>query len=116
MAHDVYRRLAGDLRSNDVTVVADLSGDQLAAALDGGIDLLKVSHRELCESGWSTGEDRAALLDGMRRVLDAGARELVVSRAEEPALAFVGGCWCEVINPPMEAIDHRGAGDSMTAA
>jgi 1-phosphofructokinase len=114
--HDVYRRLAADLRSNDVTVVADLSGEQLRAALAGGVDLLKVSHDELLESGWATGDDRDSLLDAMGRVIDAGARELVVSCAEEPALAFVGGSWFEVTTPSMEVIDHRGAGDSMTAA
>ncbi len=114
--HDVYRRLAVDLHSNDVTVVADLSGEQLAAALDGGIDLLKVSHHELLESGWVTRDDQNSLLVAMRKVLDAGATELVVSCAEEPALAFMGGTWCTVTSPAMEVIDHRGAGDSMTAA
>jgi 1-phosphofructokinase len=114
--HDAYRRLASDLRENDVTVLADLSGDQLASALAGGVDLLKVSHRELVDSGWAHGDQRDELLAAMCRLLDAGARELVVSCAEQPALAFVGGAWYEVASPQMEVIDHRGAGDSMTAA
>jgi 1-phosphofructokinase len=97
-------------------VVADLSGAQLASALEGGVDLLKVSHTELVEAGWVDRDDRDALLGGMGRVIDAGARAVVVSRAEEPALAFLGGSWYEVAAPHMEVIDHRGAGDSMTAA
>ena len=47
---DVYRRLAGDLRSNGVQVIADLAGSSLKAALAGGVDLLKISEEEmLCE-------------------------------------------------------------------
>jgi len=114
--HDSYRRLARDLRENDVAVVADLSGDQLGSALDGGVDVLKVSHRELVDAGWAEGDDRDALLSGMRRVVEAGARAVVVSCAEQPALAFVGDVWYEVAAPQMEELDHRGAGDSMTAA
>ena len=52
----------------------------------------------------------------MARLLDAGARQVVVSCAEAPALAVMGGSWYEVVSPRMEVIDHRGAGDSMTAA
>ena len=44
---DVYRRLAGDLRSNGVKVIADLSGAPLEAALAGGVDLLKISEEEI---------------------------------------------------------------------
>jgi 1-phosphofructokinase len=113
---DAYRRLARDLRENDVTVVADLSGDQLGAALEGGLDLLKVSHSELVEGDWASGDDRADLLDAMCRLHEAGARDIVVSRAEEPALALVAERWYSVTAPRMEVIDHRGAGDSMTAA
>ena len=44
---DVYRRLAGDLRANGRTVIADLTGAPLAAALAGGLAVLKLSHEEL---------------------------------------------------------------------
>lgn len=114
--HDVYRRLAADLRSVDVVVVADLSGDQLVAALEGGVDLLKVSHHELVESGWAKDGDRGSLVDAMGRLAECGARDVVVSRAEDPALAVVGDRWYEVASPHMEVLDHHGAGDSMTAA
>ena len=42
---DVYRRLAGDLRANGRTVIADLTGAPLAAALAGGLAVLKLSQR-----------------------------------------------------------------------
>ena len=43
---DVYRRLAHDLGTNGILVVADLSRNALKA-LDGGVHILKVSHEEL---------------------------------------------------------------------
>ena len=47
----MYRRLATDIRGNDGTVVADLSGSRLDAALTGGVDVLKVSEEELERDG-----------------------------------------------------------------
>ena len=44
---DIYRRLAGDLGANGRTVIADLTGAPLAAALAGGLAVLKLSHEEL---------------------------------------------------------------------
>src|SRR5690606_6896999 len=41
---DVYRRLAADLRQHDCTVMIDLAGARLNAALDGGVDIVKLSH------------------------------------------------------------------------
>ena len=52
---DVYHRLASDLRRNGVTVIADLTGPALDAALQGGIDVLKLSAEELVETGWAAG-------------------------------------------------------------
>ena len=49
--NDMYRRLALDARRNARFVVADLSGGRLEAALEGGVDLLKVSDEELESDG-----------------------------------------------------------------
>ncbi len=48
---DIYRRLAADLVANDRLVVADLSGEPLAAAIEGGATVVKVSHEECCATG-----------------------------------------------------------------
>src|SRR5581483_6652313 len=90
---DTYRRLASDLRTNDVRVVADLSGESLAAVLEGGDEL-----------------------DGMAAMRAAGAADVVVSRAEDPALAMFGDRIFEATSLVVEVLDDRGAGDSMTAA
>ncbi len=115
---DVYRRLAADLRSNGVPVIADLTGAPLACALRGGVDLLKISHDDLVAEGWASGPDEAALLAALPALRAAGARTVLVSRAEESALVLDGdsGRLLRLTGPRVHAIEPRGAGDSMFAA
>ncbi|NUO61569.1 MAG: phosphofructokinase [Hamadaea sp.] len=115
---DIYRRLAGDLRRNGGTVVADLSGAYLDAVLEGGLALAKVSHEELVRDGRAPTERTADLISAMRRLRDGGARAVVATRAEKPALALLPDpedTIVEVRMPELEPADHHGAGDSMTA-
>jgi 1-phosphofructokinase len=112
---DTYRRLAGDLGRNGRRVAADLAGDYLTAVLDGRPALLKVAHDELVASGRAASEAPADLVTAMRGLRDEGARAVVVSRADQPALALLGDELREVRMPNLEAADPRGAGDSMTA-
>jgi 1-phosphofructokinase len=115
---DLYRRLAGDLRSNGVQVIADLAGAPLRAALAGGLDVLKISDEELQAEGLA----RGARLEELRAALDAlhgdGARTVLISRGEEPALVREGatGRYLELAGPRVEALEPRGTGDSMFAA
>jgi 1-phosphofructokinase len=112
---DVYRRLASDLRANAVTVVADLSGAALVAALAGGVDLLKISHQQLLAGGYATTEDRDNLIAGMQELHKGGAECVIVSRAELPTLALLDDRVIEVHGPRLEPVEPRGGGDSMTA-
>ncbi|WP_117215092.1 PfkB family carbohydrate kinase, partial [Allorhizocola rhizosphaerae] len=114
MPFDVYRRMAGDLKRNDCVVVADLAGDYLQAVVEGGLDVVKVSHEELeVDAG-----DVDALVERMRELHRRGAQNVIVSRAEQPGLVLLrerdGGVF-EVDMPELEPVDPRGAGDSMTA-
>jgi 1-phosphofructokinase len=112
---DTYRRLATDLRANRRIVVADLRGEPLGCALEGGLTVLKVSHEELFADGWAEDDRLETLVAAMEKLHAAGAEHVVVTRAEDPALALIDGSVVEVIPPPLEPVDHRGAGDSMTA-
>lgn len=110
---ETFQRLAHDLRSNDRPVVADLSGAQLRAAVQGGVRVLKVSHTEL--DGWTTGHSQLDLIRAMFALQAKGAKTVVVSRAEHPALVLDSDEVSQVITPRLTPYDERGAGDSMTA-
>jgi 1-phosphofructokinase len=112
---DVYRRLAADLRAVGRPVVADLSGETLTEAVRGGVTVLKVSHDDLIDDGRAAGGDPAALTEAMQKLCEEGAKHVVVSRAGDPTIAWVDGELLEVETPEMQRVDHRGAGDSMTA-
>jgi 1-phosphofructokinase len=113
---DIYRRLAADLRAVGKTVVADLSGAALTAALQGGITVLKVSHEDLIADQLAADADQDTLTATMLELARAGADHVVLSRGgQEPTLALVDGDIVEVLAPQMQSVDERGAGDSMTA-
>jgi len=113
---DLYRRLAVDLVGNGATVVTDVAGDHLRAALEPGLALVKVDADQLAASGFSEGTGGAEVLDGIQRLHDEGARQAVVTRGADPTLALVDGRLLEVSAPELEPIDSRGSGDSFAAA
>ena len=112
----IYARLGADLASSEIRVVVDLSSDQLRAVLESGVYLVKTSDEELVADGWASGTRVPELLTGIDRLLDAGAENVVVSRAGAGALVSVGGELSMVQPPELEVADTRGAGDSMTGA
>lgn len=113
---ETYTRLALDLRTNGRRVLADLSGEPLAAALRGGLDMLKVSHEELIAEGRTEGGDLAQTLPAIRKLHEDGARDVVISEGPDPALALIDGRLLEVEGPRFTPVDPSGAGDSMFAA
>jgi 1-phosphofructokinase len=112
---DVYRRLAADLTAHGGMVVADLSGSYVDAALEGGVEVLKVSAEELVRDGRVRSDDEASLVAALPELRKRGARCVVISRAELPALAAIDDDVLLVEAPKLEEADHHGAGDSMTA-
>lgn len=113
---DVYRRLAADLHACGCRVMVDLIGDRLDAALEGGVDIVKVSHEELRSDGRIASFDVQEIVSAMRTMRDSGTRVVIVTRAEKGLLLLDGDRLYEVVAPVMEVQDATGAGDSFTAA
>ena len=112
---DTYRRLAADLREGGTRVVVDLAGKRLQAAVEGGVDVLKVSDDELEADGLVEDVSPRSLMAAMRDLRGRGAHVVVVSRATEPLLLLDADGFVEVEPPRLEVADTRGAGDSLTA-
>ncbi len=111
----LYERLGADLASAGVRVFGDLHGEGLSAFLSGGpIELLKVSHEDLADDGWDVDDDDA-VEEAIERLQEMGVVDVVVSRADLPAMASLGGITYLAKPPALEVVDHLGAGDSMTA-
>lgn len=115
LAPDVLARLARDLRASGTTVVADLSGPQAHAVAEVDGVILKMSHEEVVEGGLASDPSLPELTAAARRLVGGGLGALVISRADEPALVVTPDEAFLVTTPPMTTVDHRGAGDSMTA-
>lgn len=114
---DLYRRLASDLRAAGVTVVVDLAGERLDAALAGGVAVVKISDEELRDDGRvAEGASVPQLLAAMRQLHDAGAEVVVVTRAERPTLLLEGDVAHEIVAPRLDVVDSSGAGDAFVGA
>ncbi|WP_152605725.1 PfkB family carbohydrate kinase [Cellulomonas carbonis] len=113
---DFFARLARDLRAAGRRVVADLSGRAAACAVDEGLDVLKMSHSEMVDGGFADGDALDELVAGARGLIERGAGAVVVSRAAEPTLVVEPDDAALVVTPPVTPVEHRGAGDSMTAS
>lgn len=112
-----YSRLGADLASLGLKVMGDMHGPELDAFLkEGQLNLLKVSADDLIADGAIEGNDEDELKTAIQRLVDKGARGVVVSGGSDgSSIALVDGSWFRVEQTPLEAADHRGSGDSMTA-
>jgi 1-phosphofructokinase len=107
--------LVRDVAASGTPVVADLSGDLATTVGQESLAVLKMSDEEMVATGVADDDSLAALRRAAEAWVGDGPRALVVSRAAEPTLVVSpDGCWT-VTTPPVSTVDHRGAGDSMTA-
>lgn len=113
---EFYGRLTADLATLGIPVVADLSGSALAAALTGRVDVLKVSEEDLSRDGFLDGDGYADRLRVLADLHRRGAAAVVLTRSDRPSMAFADGRMVSICGPALQPVDHRGAGDAMTAA
>lgn len=113
---EVYETLAADVGAAGVPVLADLSTPRLDRVLPHRPDLVKLNDWELAE--YVRGPvDGPRALEGVRRLLEAGARAVAVTRAGAPILVAAGGDEpFEVLPPTLPHGFREGCGDAMMGA
>lgn len=107
----LYGRLAEDLARNGATVVVDLTGGPLAAVLEHGVTLLKISDEELGVAGQPPHAVEAAA----RALTEGRVPQVVVTSASGATVAIVEDETFVAVGPDLDPIEPRGAGDSFTA-
>jgi 1-phosphofructokinase len=113
---EAYGSLVENAHAAGVPVIADLSSPRLEWAAAAGADLVKINDWELAAYLEGPVDTPERLRAGAERLLEAGARNVVVTRAGDPALALLDGEAWELIPPKLEAGSREGCGDSMMGA
>jgi 1-phosphofructokinase len=116
LPEDVYETLAADVHAAGVPVIVDLSTPRLDRVLPHGPDLVKLNDWELAEYvRGPVGGPRA--LDAARRLQQAGARAVAVTRADAPILVLAGDDEAfEIVPPALPRGFREGCGDAMMGA
>lgn len=110
-----YGRLARNV-AGGTDVLVDAAGAALRHALDAGVYMVKLNERELAETVERDVDGADACTEAAREILDTGgARCVVVTRADEGAVAVDADGPREVRAPSVDVVSTVGAGDSMLA-
>jgi 1-phosphofructokinase len=113
---ELYRDLVADVRAAGTPVLVDLSTPRLDSALAGGPDLIKLNDWELAEYVQGPVSAPHELRAAAERLRDQGARSVVVTRGEDPALVLHENEAWELAPPRFPAGAREGCGDSMMGA
>jgi 1-phosphofructokinase family hexose kinase len=122
-----YATLLAAARSRGYRVLVDATGEQLAAALDGRPELVKVNLAEACSVVGGPGvqcDEQAAGRDLLveeagalaRRLCRAGAGAALLTLGAAGAAGVLDGAAWEVATPAVHAVNPVGSGDCFAAA
>jgi 1-phosphofructokinase len=113
---DIFRNLVADVSANGTKVIVDLSSPRLDSALEGGPEVVKLSHWQLAEFAGGDVSDPARLRQAAETVVERGAKAVLVTRGGDPALVLRGDLAWELVPPRFEGGAAEGSGDSMVGA
>jgi 1-phosphofructokinase len=113
---ETYGNLVGNARANGTQVVVDLSPPNLTSALEGRPTVVKLDDWQLGEFAQDDMTNPEKLRDAARRVLEAGAETVLVTRGGDPALVLRGNDAFELRAPKFVGGSTEGCGDSMVGA
>src|SRR5512139_474063 len=116
MPLDVYGNLVANARAAGVRVIADLSSPRLEPTAAAKPELVKLNDWELAAYVAGPVDTPQRLRAAARKLRDLGARNVLVTRAGDPALALLGDEAWELIPPKLEAGSREGCGDTMMGA
>jgi 1-phosphofructokinase len=113
---ECYRDLVADARAGGCRTLVDLSTPRLDSALRGEPDLVKLNDWELAEFVAGPVSEPSQLLEAARRLRDRGARTVIVTRGERPALVLTPEHAWMLTPPPLTHGFREGCGDAMLGA
>lgn len=113
---DAYARVLKRLEGRNIRTVVDAAGELLRRSLAYGPFLIKPNKQELAEFFGKPMDTEADVLKAARQLQEMGARNVLVSLAEDGALLLAGdGKVYRATAPRGEVVNSVGAGDSMVA-
>jgi 1-phosphofructokinase len=113
---EIYDELVANARAGGCRTLVDLSSPRLDSALRGEPDLVKINDWELAEYVRGPVSTPELMRAGAQRLNDGGARSVIVTRGELPALVLHEGRFMQLSPPPFERGFREGCGDSMMGA
>jgi 1-phosphofructokinase len=116
LALELYGQLVADARAGGARVLVDLSSPRLDAALAGEPDVVKLNDWELAAYVKGPVAEPRQLLGAARRLRDAGAQRVIVTRGEQPGLVLDGDEAWTLRPPRLERGFREGCGDAMMGA
>jgi 1-phosphofructokinase len=116
MPLEVYSALIANVRASGVRVIADLSSPRLEVAAAAGPELVKLNDWELAAFVQGPVDTPGRLRSAASGLRKLGARNVLVTRAGDPALALLGDEAWELTPPKFETGFREGCGDTMMGA
>ncbi len=113
---EIYGDLVADARAGGCRTLVDLSTPRLDSALRGEPDLVKLNDWELAELIGGPVSEPAQLRAAAQRLCDRGAKAVIVTRGELPALVLAGDRAWQLTPPRLTRGFREGCGDAMLGA